>query len=97
MSEACEKLYGPAAENMLGFYQAVERAMAQSKEYGGAWNLPSLEKIYTQRVIKRAAGYLDKASAATEDPTIQARIDQDRGMWDQVKAKAAKLRGPSKR
>ena len=45
MTEACQKLYGPAAKPMLQFYQVIEKAMADSSEHGGNWQLPTPTKI----------------------------------------------------
>jgi len=96
MTEACDKLYGPAAQHMLKFYQVIEQAMADSTEHGGNWNLPSPEKIYTMEIEARATKHLETASAATTAPEIAARIDQERKMWDTAKKVMAKLRSARK-
>jgi len=96
MTEACQKLYGPAAKPMLQFYAVIEKAMAESKEHGGNWNLPSPEKIYSPDVELQASRHLDSAAAVTADDTILARIAQERKMWDNAKEVMAKLRAAAK-
>ena len=92
MTQACEKLYGPAAPDMLRFYQVLERAMAETPESGGNWHLPSPELIYTPPLEEAATGHLLHALQASIDPTIMARVQQEWEMWDQARAVMDTLR-----
>jgi len=86
ITEACKKLYGPAANDMLMFYQVIERATAATTESGGNWHLPSPEKIHTLPIEQAATRHLQNASKATADSAILARINQERAMWDKARA-----------
>jgi hypothetical protein len=97
MTQACAKLYGPAADHMLRFYQVIESAMADSNAHGGNWHLPSPQMVYSQALETRATQHLDAAAAAASTmPSAAARIAQERKMWDQAKQVMAKLRGTTK-
>lgn len=96
MREACDKLYGPAAEPMLRFYEVIERAMANSRLTGGNWNLPAPEKIYTPGVEAQATRYLVEAAAVTKDEAILTRIGQEQKMWEDATRLMAQLRAGDK-
>ena len=92
MTEACGKLYGPAAKDMLNFYKVIERAIADSDQYEGNWHLPSPEKIYSPEIETQASRHLHQAAKATDEAAIRARIAQEQKMWDQAKATLSQLR-----
>lgn len=86
MSDACKKLYGLSAEEMLGFYQVLEKAAYNNTMRGKNWGLPTPVGFYTRQVVAQATAHLEKAAALTEDATILARIAQERAMWDEAVA-----------
>ncbi|MAE62923.1 MAG: hypothetical protein CMJ18_01515 [Phycisphaeraceae bacterium] len=96
MTEACNKLYGPAANSMLRFYQVIEKAMIDSELTGRNWDLPSPEAIYTPDIESRAAEHLVQAAEATSDPAILARIADEQEMWNRARDTLTRLRDASK-
>ena len=92
MSEACQKLYGPAAEPMRRFYATIEEAMANSTLLAKSWRLPSPELIYTPDVEQQATTCLDQAGAVETDDVIQDRIAQEHQMWEAAKRAMSNLR-----
>lgn len=92
MNEACQELYGPAAEPMLKFYTTIENAMANSDLLAKSWRLPSPELIYTPKIEAKAIALLDEAAAIKTDDDIQTRIAQERQMWETAKEAMAPLR-----
>lgn len=96
MAEACAKLYGPAAEHMLGFYQVLEAAVADAIHYDGNWSLPNPEMICTTRRIERqASGYLQDAAETAPPPASIARIQAERRMWNHARQLLARRRRPN--
>ena len=75
MSEACAKLYGPAAQPMLRFYETIEQATTEVPPTlrGFAWHLPSPASIYLPPIEARATAALDEASSIKVGADIQAR------------------------
>jgi len=92
MNEACEKLYGPAAENMFNYYHTLEMAMANSKLYAKNWGLPWPHEIYTEGIENKATEFLQAAGRATTDPVILLRIKAEQAIWSQAREAIAELR-----
>ena len=92
MQEACVKLYGPAAEAMQRYYAAFEKAMDPCQIPMKSWRLPSPEKIYTPPVESAAAGALDEAEKLATDDAAKARIAEERGQFNRLKALLGELR-----
>lgn len=86
MGAAYSKLYGPAGEEMSGFYQVLEKAAYNNTMRGKNWGLPTPVGFYTRQVVAEASRHMDKAATLTEDQTILTRIAQERQMWDQAVA-----------
>ena len=97
MTEACSKLYGPAAGHMFGFYKTLEKAMVDTGNgvSGGNWSLPtSIYWMYTPQVQVQATEYLQAAAAvatATADSAISQRVALEQQMWETAKAAIAAL------
>jgi|GEM_PF-2050564 len=96
MREACDKLFGDAADSMFWFYRTLEMAMLYTTKAGGNWNLPGPELIYTPDIEARATGYITAAAELTADPDAKARIASELRMWNQARATLAKLRAQNK-
>ncbi len=98
MTEACDKLYGPAAKPMLRFYQIIEKSLTDAPPNirGFGWNLPSAEKILLPTVEANATAALDEAAACPASPEVQARIAQERAMWEKARAALAMVRSEKK-
>ena len=94
MGEACRKLYGPAAGHMQAYYGTLEKAMAETLEFGQNWHLPSPETIYTPRIEHEASGHLAAAEDAVDDPAILARIVEERRAWNNARKIMSRLRRP---
>lgn len=89
---ACQQLFGPAAEQMYAYYRVFEKATMASELTGENWRLPSPELIYTPEYETEATRLIESALAATEDPTILARIEQERKNWQEATQMLARLR-----
>ena len=96
MTEACKKLFGPAAPHMLAYYQTIEKAAANSELHGENWHLPSPEKIYSPAIEAEAAKHLQAAAAAAKVPMILKRIDQEQRTFDRARKTLAELRKTTK-
>ena len=98
MTEACTKLYGPAAQPMLRFYETIERATEDVPPTirGYAWRLPKPENIYLPPIEATATAALDEAASTKADADIQARIAQERAMWENARVVLAKARANKK-
>ena len=97
MTEACAKLYGPAAPDMLKFYQIIEKAMIDTKETAKMWALGNPANIYTPQIEVQASEFLQTAAAAAtaaDDPNISKRISEDQQMWKNARKWIADLRQP---
>jgi hypothetical protein len=92
MTEACTKLYGPAAEPMRQFYETLEKATSDCTIPVKSWRLPSPERVYTPEIEAQAQARLDEAAAVQVDADVRARIDHERAMWQQARSAIAKLR-----
>jgi hypothetical protein len=98
MTEACEKLYGPAAQPMRRFYEIIEKSMADAPPTlrGFAWKLPGAEDMILPPVEAAATATLDEAAACPASAEVQARIGQERSMWEKAQATLAKMRAERK-
>ena len=89
MTDACQKLFGPAAQQMFMFYKTLEKAMTDPVDIsGGNWGLPHPATIYTPQVVNRATEYLQAAAAiaaAAGDEGISQRIADEQQMWQQAR------------
>ena len=92
MADACHKLYGNAASHMLQYYQTIEKAMAADNLYSSRWDLPSPEEVYTPQVQAEAISHLNLATGMVSDPTILARINTERKIWERAKQVIGNLR-----
>jgi hypothetical protein len=98
MSEACAKLYGPAAQPMRRFYETIEKSTAEVPPTirGYAWRLPEPQKIYLPPIEALATAALDEAASFKADADIQARIAQERAMWDNARTVLTTARADKK-
>lgn len=92
MQEACAKLYGPAAGEMLAYYQLLEKAAFDCKASIGNWHLPGVGEVYPPGVEAEALKRLEAAARATGDAVILSRIRDEQKVWDDAKAILAKAR-----
>jgi len=94
MTEACDKLYGPAAHPMLKFYEIVETAVADAPPNirGFGWNLPSAEKIFLPPIEAAATAALEEAKSIPADADVKKRIVREHSMWEKARAALAKVR-----
>jgi hypothetical protein len=92
MQEACAKLYGPAAGEMLAYYGLLEQAAFDCKAAGGNWHLPGVGEVYSPDVETAATQRLEAAATATSDAAILARIQEETKNWDDARATIAKAR-----
>ena len=89
LSEACVKLYGPAAGAMTSFYELQQRAMRTTTEAGGNWALPRPHLLYTPVIeatgdllLTQAANALGKT---VPDDRMRARVEVERKQWQAMK------------
>jgi len=92
MHEACAKLFGQVADNMFNFYQSLDQAMLDSGLRAKSWRLPSPELVYTPAVVQEATMWINRSRKGAVDPDVQARIAEERKMWDHACEVMARLR-----
>jgi hypothetical protein len=95
MTEACGKLFGPAAQAMMNYYAVFEEAMLKTDEYVGNWHLPSPEKVYTPVVERQADKWIkiaEETAASCDNSKIKKRIAQEMALWKTAKSGLKKLR-----
>jgi len=98
MREACEKLYGPASEPMLGFYRVIEKAMSETKYHGYSGIPPSPVLVYTDDIQQKATCFLEKAASLANEEKISRRIAHESRMWQKAVALIAEFKeGASKK
>ena len=85
MREACDKLYGKAAEPMFQFYRTIETAMLETPYPGSLWGLPAPERAYPPETEAQATTYLERAAEMTDDAAARARIIHELEMWSQAR------------
>jgi hypothetical protein len=83
---------------MLRFYETIERATEDVPPTirGYAWRLPKPENIYLPPIEATATAALDEAASTKADADIQARIAQERAMWENARVVLAKARANKK-
>jgi len=81
LREACERLYQDAASSMFRYYKTLERALAETTQPVGNWNLPSPEQVYPPEVRAEAANYLEQAKEQATDPTVGRRVRAELATW----------------
>ena len=81
MREACDKLYGPAAEPMRSYYRLLEQAASDCTALCKSWRLPSPPLVYLPEIESKAAALLDQAAAVAADTPVRARVAQERALW----------------
>lgn len=99
MSDACEKLFGPAAQAMMNYYNVFEKAMLETEITVGNWNLPSAERVYTPAVESMADKWIETAKNIAEESNnenIYKRVDEEMKLWNIAKSALAKLRQENK-
>ena len=99
LTDACRKLYGPAASAMRRYYRELEHAMRNAPVHSGIWNLPPGDAIYTPEVCQRLRSLLAEAGeAATQgDELIQQRVAAETTVWKLAEDTLAELRVASNR
>ena len=94
---ACRKLFGAAGETMLEYYSLQEKAMRETKEYVGGWNLPLPHLLYTPAVEERGEALLQKALAQATGEQERARIGVEVTQWTRLKGINAAARAEQKK
>ncbi len=94
LTDACGKLYGPAAEPMRKYYQILEEAMANTELHSGIWNLPDPTEVYTPEVIQRVRRCLAQAQqiAQQEGGLVWERVQADMKLWSHAQRALEELR-----
>ncbi|NPV48459.1 MAG: DUF4838 domain-containing protein [Armatimonadetes bacterium] len=94
LTDACRKLYGPAASAMRRYYRELEHAMRNAPVHSGIWNLPSGEAIYTPEVCQRLRALLADAGEAAKqgDELVQQRVAAETAVWNLAEDTLAELR-----
>ena len=83
LTDACKKLYGPAAKEMREYYKVLETAVRSTKLHSGNWNMPDPRDIYNSSVRVRAGKLLEQArlKSIKADAAVQQRIEQETEVW----------------
>jgi hypothetical protein len=92
LSAACMKLYGPAAQSMLGYYRLFEDAMSATSMPAGNWDLPSPETVYSKCLFTEADAYLARALLAAPDSLVRSRIREEQSLWRRAMHTLERLR-----
>lgn len=86
MREACNNLYGKAAEPMFQFYRTLETAMRGTPYTGSLWGLPLAERVYPPAIEAKATGCLATAAKLAGDAPARARVAVETAMWKAASA-----------
>ncbi len=85
LRDACEKLYGDAAEPMYDFYKALSDASASCEAYSNTWVPPQVREMYLEakEEINEA---IESAVAMSDTLTTEqkARIDNQFEYWQHM-------------
>lgn len=98
LSKACGQLFGPASEEMVAVYNTiaeVEQGLGVPEKRKGASGAKphSPERAFTPEVEQRIVELLHAAEQkAGGDPTVLARIQEERRLWARAGEVLAKLR-----
>jgi len=92
MTEACQKLYGPASKAMVNYYAVFEKAMLETDVHVGNWALPQPDKVYTPAIEKQADQWLAEAEKTATDKLAKKRIAVEKELWVNAKSILAKER-----
>jgi len=89
LSEACDKLYGPAANAITRLYLLQQAAMRATTEHAGNWALPAPHLIYTPGVEAEGDALLGVAERSLEnlpsDAPARGRVSVEREVWQRLK------------
>lgn len=89
MSDACKKLFGNAAKEMLSFYSVLAQANAHCRYPHFNWGLPLVGEIYDDEYRQLAEKELQRAEAiGSLTPEQTARIAEQRSEWEKTKKMA---------
>jgi len=94
LTDACAKLYGPAALPMRRYYRELEHTLRNTALHGGIWNLPPGDALYTEDVCSRLRANLVEATDAAREAgtTVQQRVAAEVAAWDLAERTLAELR-----
>ncbi len=86
LRDACEKLYGPAAEPMLAYYLRLAQAMAECPQHGNSWNLPDALTVYPSDTIGELRGHLAQAQKVAREHggPVWERVQVDMRTWSRA-------------
>lgn len=98
LTEACQKLYGPAADPMREYYRVLEEAMTNTRSHSGIWNLPDPTEIYTPEVSQQVRRCLARAQriAREQDGQVWERVQVDMRIWSRAQRTLEELRQQDK-
>lgn len=94
LTDACQKLYGPAAQPMRRYYRELEHAMRNTPVHSGIWNLPPGDALYTPDICRRLSGMLAEAAeaATVAAPQVRERIAAETAVWELAEQTLEQLR-----
>ncbi len=72
--EMCRDLYGPAGDAVRQYYRVMEDAMASTDQHFAGAITRHGQYVFTDQVLAQMRRSLREARAATDDPTILARL-----------------------
>jgi len=84
LAEACQCLYDPAADEMLAYYETLEKAVSGTALHTRIWALPDPVQMYNEQVRAECRKHLGKALAAAakaEDPKVWQRVSVEIENW----------------
>ena len=83
LTEACQKLYGAAAEHIRNYYRTLEEAMTTCPEHSNIWNLPNPLTVYTEAVVNQLRHHLSQAQRVAQPigGLVWERVQQDIALW----------------
>ncbi|MGC9317685.1 MAG: DUF4838 domain-containing protein [Armatimonadota bacterium] len=92
LSEACRRLYGPAAEAMTRYFQTMAEAMEATRLHSSIWNLPQAQAVYRPDVRDEVRSLLGEALiAAATAPRAWARVAREAELWRESEEALAEL------
>ena len=87
LMDACTKLYGNAANEMYGYYQALATASEECTAYSMTWVPPEPSQMYTVAQIRKIDSALAKAKGKLNSVTAdqKARMENQISLWEDAK------------
>jgi hypothetical protein len=98
LMDACQKLYGVAADYMFAFYSALGDIAAHNTAKTIGWHAPAPFELYTPACVDRLSRLMDSAlrTAAEVSGNERKRLEIQGVLWEKAKEQIARSAGQTK-